>query len=210
MGDWADNELGSGQPLRGAARAKERQQIRRPPRRKKPLVIIEQREHARDRFDDRVEPVVAHEAAGKRTSECSHQPQPWQTADLQIDTRYLRQRTAKYNADPVRLAEEGQSRCVAQHSIPAKPLPRTRLYAIAALVSVMLLTVILSAFGAHATGKARMSSTKVIVFIATALLSCLTVLAMLVARRAPSEALLAGLLEFSFGFALLIELDDFM
>jgi hypothetical protein len=74
----------------------------------------------------------------------------------------------------------------------------------------MLLTVVLSGFGAHTTGKARMSSTKVIVFTATALLSCLTVLAMLIARRAPSEALLAGLLEFSFGFALLIELDDFM
>jgi hypothetical protein len=70
--------------------------------------------------------------------------------------------------------------------------------------------VVLSAFGAHTTGKARKSSTKVIVFTATALLSCLTVLAMLIARRAPSEALLAGLLEFSFGFALLIELDDFM
>jgi hypothetical protein len=140
----------------------------------------------------------------------NHSSPPTLTTDLGTDTKYLRQRTPRYDADPVRLAEEGQSSPVETHNIDTKPLSRTRLYAVAALVSVMLLTVVLSAFGAHTTGRARMSSTKVIVFTATALLSSLTVLAMVIARRAPSEALLAGLLEFIFGFALLIELDEFM
>jgi hypothetical protein len=73
-----------------------------------------------------------------------------------------------------------------------------------------VLTVVLSVYGTHVTGKKRMSCTKGIVFAATALLAWLTVLAMITARRALSEALLAGLLEFIFGFALLVELDDFM
>jgi hypothetical protein len=48
------------------------------------------------------------------------------------------------------------------------------------------------------------------VFAATVALAFLTVLAMLIARRALSEALLAGLLELVFGFALLAELNDIM
>lgn len=74
----------------------------------------------------------------------------------------------------------------------------------------MVLVVALSAFGAHSTGKTNMSHTKIIVFTATSLVSCLTVLAMLVGNRTPSEALLAGLLEFSFGFALLSQLNELM
>jgi hypothetical protein len=69
MGDWADTELGSAQPLRGGARAKERQQIRRPPRRKKPIVVIEQHERGRERVDECVQPMVTLKTAGKKTSE---------------------------------------------------------------------------------------------------------------------------------------------
>jgi hypothetical protein len=131
---------------------------------------------------------------------------------LESGKKYLRQRASKYDEDAVRLAEEGQCSPTTPHRIEAKvkSLPRTRVYAVVGLVAVMLLTIVLSAFGAHTTGKARLQYTKVIVFIASALVSCLTVVAMLIARRALSEALLAGLLEFSFGFALLVELDDFM
>jgi hypothetical protein len=138
---------------------------------------------------------------------------------LESGKKYLRQRASKHDEDAVRLAEEGQCSPTTPHRIEAKvkSLPRTRVYAVVGLVAVMLLTIALSlltialsAFGAHTTGKARLQYTKVIVFIASALVSCLTVVAMLIARRALSEALLAGLLEFFFGFALLVELDDFM
>jgi hypothetical protein len=131
---------------------------------------------------------------------------------LESGKKHLRQRAPKYDEDAVRLAEEDQCSPTTPHRIEAKvkSLPRTRVYAVVGLVAVMLLTIVLSAFGAHTTGKARLQYTKVIVFIASALVSCLTVVAMLIARRALSEALLAGLLEFSFGFALLVELDDFM
>jgi high-affinity Fe2+/Pb2+ permease len=91
-----------------------------------------------------------------------------------------------------------------------KPLSRVRVYVLAGLIVSMVLTVVLSVYGTHVTGKKRMSCTKGIVFAATAFLVWLTVLAMITARRALSEALLAGLLEFIFGFALLVELDDFM
>jgi hypothetical protein len=131
---------------------------------------------------------------------------------FELGKKYLRHRTPKNDEDAVRLAEEGQCSPTTLHRIEVKvnSLPRTRVYAVVGLVAVMLLTITLSAFGAHTTGKARLPYTKVIVFIASALVSCLTVVAMLIARRALSEALLAGLLEFSFGFALLVELDDFM
>jgi ABC-type siderophore export system fused ATPase/permease subunit len=95
-------------------------------------------------------------------------------------------------------------------STESKTLSPVRIYAIVGVVAMMVLTVALAVFGAHSTGKARMSLTRVIVFTATALLTCLTIFAMLIARRTPSEAFLAGLLEFSFGFGLLVELDHFM
>lgn len=55
-----------------------------------------------------------------------------------------------------------------------------------------------------------MACTKGIIFSATVLVSCFTVLAMVVARHALQEALLAGLLEFLVGFALVVEIHDFM
>jgi hypothetical protein len=131
--------------------------------------------------------------------------------NVETGKKYLRHRTPKYDEDAVRGAEEGQRSTTTPHiKAKTKSLSETRVYTVFGLVVVMLLTVAFSAFGAHTTGKARLSYTKVIVFIASALVACLTVIAMLMARRSLSEALLAGLLEFSFGFALLVELDDFM
>jgi hypothetical protein len=123
----------------------------------------------------------------------------------------LRQRTSHHDDDLTRLAEEGRNQIIT----PAKmatttSLSRTRIYALGVVGLVMGLTMALAAFGAHSTGKARLSHTKIIVFTATALLACLMVSAMLIARRVLSEALLAGMLQFSFGFALLVELDEFM
>jgi hypothetical protein len=131
--------------------------------------------------------------------------------NVETGKKYLRHRTPKYDEDAVRLAEEGQRSNTTSHiEAETKSLSHTRVYTVVALVIVMLLTVAFSAFGAHTTGKARLPYTKVIVFIASASVACLTVITMLIARRALSEALLAGLLVFSFGFALLVELDDFM
>jgi hypothetical protein len=123
----------------------------------------------------------------------------------------LRQRTSHHDDDLTRLAEEGRS----QIATPATKatttsLSRTRVYALGVVVLVMGLTIALAAFGAHITGKARLSQTKIIIFTATTLLACFMVSAMLIARRALSEALLAGMLQFFFGFALLVELDEFM
>jgi hypothetical protein len=42
VGDWADSELDVPRPLKGTARAKERQQPRRKLKNKKPIVVIEQ------------------------------------------------------------------------------------------------------------------------------------------------------------------------
>jgi hypothetical protein len=74
----------------------------------------------------------------------------------------------------------------------------------------MILTIALSFLGAHETGKGRIACTKGIVYCATVLMACLTILLMIVARRAPQEALLAGLLEVAVGFTLLLELDELM
>jgi hypothetical protein len=130
--------------------------------------------------------------------------------DVELGKEYLRHRVPKHDEEHIRLAEEGQCPPITSQKTDVKPLSRTRVHAVVGLLVLMLLTVTFSALGAHTTGKARLSHTKVIVFIASTLLACLTALAMLIARRALSEALLAGLLEFSFGFALLVELDDFM
>ena len=93
---------------------------------------------------------------------------------------------------------------------PPEPLTRTRLYALISLLSAIALTFALFTFAAHYTGKGRMGCTKGIIFVGTLLISCFTVLAMIVARRSLQEALLAGLLEFLVGFALVVEIHDFM
>jgi hypothetical protein len=85
-----------------------------------------------------------------------------------------------------------------------------------------------SAYGAYMTGNKRLPCTKGILFAATSSMAISTVFTMLIARRTLAEALLAGLIEFSFGFgtciprpvlqhetdfvtlALVVEIDDFM
>lgn len=93
---------------------------------------------------------------------------------------------------------------------PPEPLSRTRSYALIGLILAIVLTFSLFTFAAHHTGKGRLNCTKGIIFSGTVLISGFTVLAMVVARRALQEALLAGLLELIVGFALVIEIHDFM
>ena len=129
---------------------------------------------------------------------------------IHVGKTYLRHRSPKHDEDPIRLAEEGQPQSHLSQCTDSKPLSRARVQVLSGLIVLKVLTLALSAYGAYLTGRARMSCTKCIVFAATALLALFTVLAMLIARRALSEALLAGLIEFVFGFALVVELDDFM
>lgn len=86
----------------------------------------------------------------------------------------------------------------------------TRLRVFWVLIVSIFLTVGLSIFGAYRTGKYRLACTKGIIFAATVFVTFLTVLAMIVVRRAPQEALLTGLLEIVTGFTLLTQLDDFI
>ncbi|KAH8722638.1 hypothetical protein GQ44DRAFT_355182 [Phaeosphaeriaceae sp. PMI808] len=199
MGDWADNELEHSRPLKGTARAKERQQPRRKGRHKKPVVVVEQNNRVHSLSETCTESVVVDESMATSTPPRNS-----------TDKKYLRHRTLNHDDDPVQLAEQGHVQPVTSPGLRLKPLSRTRVYVLVGVIFLMVMTLAVATISAHVTGKARMSCTKGIVFAATASLAFLTVLALLVARRALSEALLAGLLEFVFGFALLVELDDFM
>lgn len=210
MGDWAYTQPDSTRPLKGSVRAKERHQPRHKMRNKKPIVVIEQDGYPTPRLDHTVESAVYDTHTRRSQSELLQRRQHVGCVLTSTGKRYLRQRSVKHYEDPIRLAEEGHSETIVAPVTHKKALSRTRVFALTGVAFVMVLVVALSAFGAHSTGKANMSHTKVIVFTATSLLSCLTVLAMLVGKRAPSEALLAGLFEFSFGFALLSQLDELM
>ncbi|KAF2830328.1 hypothetical protein CC86DRAFT_160030 [Ophiobolus disseminans] len=198
LGDWADTELEHARPLKGVTRAKPRQQSRRMSKQKKPVIVIEQHDHAH--------------VAGRASGRGGERGPMFTTAPTygSTDARYLRHRSPKQDDDPVRLAEEGRSLTVTQQLAESKPLSHARVYMLAGLIIMKMLTIVLSAYAAFLTGRTRMSCTKGIVFSSTVLLSTLTVLAMLISKRALSEALLAGLIEFVFGFALVVELDDFM
>jgi hypothetical protein len=190
LGDWAENTngLGTTRALKGKARR------RPPPRRpkdKKPVVILQQ------------------EGAGSASEE---DPVPLLKQVPRRDNRevkYFRQRRIK--PDQLGLAEEG---CVSDTlaGVPPKsnPLPPSHLCGIIALVVMIVLTFAISIIVAHHTGKRRMHYTEGILFGATVLISTSTVLVMILARRAPQEALLAGMLEFLIGFALLTKVHDFM
>jgi hypothetical protein len=130
--------------------------------------------------------------------------------NLLSDKTYLRKRGTQHDENHLRLAEEGQNQAFSAHQSLHRPLSRIRVYLLALLIGLMVLTISLSFLGAHYTGKGRMACTKGIVFGTTVLMAFLTILAMIVASRAPHEALLAGLLEIIIGFTLLLELDDFM
>ncbi|KAF1831756.1 hypothetical protein BDW02DRAFT_39151 [Decorospora gaudefroyi] len=196
MGDWASASLIPNEPLRGAARAKTRRHRERQQKHKKPVVQIIQHMDA---------PRIAHDE--DRESAITIAP-----AHDGPDKTYLRRRGTQHDVNQLRLAEEGQiptaTAFVQQPS--STSLSRTRLYLLAGLILLMILTMALSSFGAHQTGKLRIACTKGIVFGATVLMAFFIILTMIVARRDAHEALLAGLLEVVVGFTLLFELDDFM
>lgn len=211
IGDWADTETEHNRPLRGSARAKERQQVRRKLKYKKPVVVIEQNNRVVGQSEKGSEYMATTPHSHSTTGRLSiFQTLHFTFIDARQGKKYLRHRTLKHDVDPVELAEEGQSQPTTSYKPKIKSLSRTRTYVVVGLGAMMILTVALSAYGAYHTGKARMSCTKGIVFATTISMALFTVLAMLIVRRALSEALLAGLLEFAFGFALLVELDDFM
>jgi hypothetical protein len=128
------------------------------------------------------------------------------------ESKYLRQRRGKQEEiDQLNLAEEGRAHEATALSSPAlEPLSPTRFYVLIGLIATIILTFSLFGFAAHHTGKGRMKCTEGLIFSGALLISCFTVLAMIVARRNPQEALLAGLFEFLVGFALVVKIHDFM
>lgn len=95
------------------------------------------------------------------------------------------------------------------------PLSPIRLFILVALFVLIGLTLGLATFAARYvaarySGKERVASTKGIVYSATVFISSLTVFAMVVARRALHEALLAGLLQCVVGFVLVVEIHEFI
>lgn len=176
--------------LRGAARARKRVQGHKISRPKKvPLVI---------HYGVPV-PGSPKEGRGpdlKQNSRCSGK-----------DTNYLRARKLK-KPDDLLTDEEHVSPSYERN--PVRRFSRARLNVVIGLCVLIALIFGLSVFAAHHTGKDRLACTKGIIFSATVLISICTVLVMILARRALQEALLAGLLEFAIGFALVIEIRDFM
>jgi hypothetical protein len=135
---------------------------------------------------------------------------------MAAETKYFRRRSVKTDQDRLAMAEEGRVSQLAESDRPAcTPLSRVRFYILIGLMVAIVLTMALSTFAArytaaHYLGKGRMACTKGIIFTATVVISGLSVLAMVVARRALQEALLAGLLQCLVGFALVVEIHEFM
>ncbi|KAJ4371159.1 hypothetical protein N0V83_004375 [Neocucurbitaria cava] len=223
MGGWAAGGSVPAEPLKGAARAKTRHRSYRQAKAKKPDVKIIHHQsppNASLETDDGVvdqDQVVAiahgHGASGELFHQAVTSCIP---AHSILEKKYLRRRATHHDEDPqhdedqLRLAEEGQILSTPVTLPSRKSLSSTRVYLLAVLIAMIVLTITLSFLGAHYTGKGRIGCTKGIVFGATVLIACFTVLAMMVVRRAVQEALLAGLLEAVIGFTLLLELDDFM
>lgn len=142
---------------------------------------------------------------------CIHACSSYYAGLIWIDVKYLRYRRGKpEHNDQLHLAEEGRLSEAPTLTLPSAPLSRARSYVVISLVIAIVLTFALSTFAAHHTGKMRMACTKGIIFAASVLMSCFTILAIVVARHALQTALLAGLLEFLVGFALVVEVHEFM
>ncbi|KAK7179766.1 hypothetical protein DPSP01_003241 [Paraphaeosphaeria sporulosa] len=176
--------------LKGAARARKRQQAHRISRPKKVPLVIHYDGPAHVSSEEELAPVTKH------SSRCSNK-----------ETKYLRTRKVK-KSDAIFADEERVSANDERNT--ARRLSRARLNIVIGLCVFIVLTFVLSVFAAHHTGKDRLACTKGIIFSATVLISTCTVVAMTLARRALQEALLAGLLEFVIGFALVIEIREFM
>ncbi|KAF2449624.1 hypothetical protein P171DRAFT_196736 [Karstenula rhodostoma CBS 690.94] len=176
--------------LRGAARARKRPRANRVSRPKKVPLVIHYNGPVHASSGEDLDPVIEH------SSRCSSK-----------ETKYLRTRKVK-KSDDVFADEERVS--PSDERNPARRFSRARLNVVIVLCVFIALTLALSVFAAHHTGKGRLACTKGIIFSATVLISMCTVLIMILARQALQEALLAGLLEFVIGFALVIEIRDFM
>ncbi|KAL5394788.1 hypothetical protein PMIN06_006340 [Paraphaeosphaeria minitans] len=179
-----------GNTLRGAARARKRPRAERILRPKKVPLVIHYDGPLHVFSEEDLDPVIKH------TSRCSK------------EMKYLRTRRMKKSGDM--FADDEERVSPSEERNPAGRFSRGRLSAIIGLCVFIALTFALSVFAAHHTGKGRLACTKGIIFSATILISMCTVLGMVLARRALQEALLAGLLEFVVGFALVIEIRDFM
>lgn len=207
VGDWTEDGPGASRVLKGPARSRKRP---RRPKHKKPVVIIQQ-----ERIDSASEEdnapttlqVSRHDNKGRPTLEYKNRG-----TNNGLDKKYLRQRRNKPQQDELLLAEEGRIDTETTMLPESKDagISRSRFYLLIAITVAAILTLVVSGIATHYTGKRRMNCTKIIIFAATVLISCFIILAMIVARRALHEALLAGVLEFLVGFALVVEIHDFM
>ncbi|KAF2643626.1 hypothetical protein P280DRAFT_516019 [Massarina eburnea CBS 473.64] len=208
IGDWVAREDSDAvRRLRGSARARKRPRISHP-KHKKPVVVIQQDIRQDSPYlatsEDEDSPIA--ESISRHNNNNNNN-----NSNNNKETNYLRRRTNSGAHDCIALAEEGRAPLATEHpKARLQPLSRARFYTLIAILVVAALTLALSTFAAHYTGKARIACTKGIIFSATVLMSFFTVLAMVVARRALQEALLAGLLEFLIGFALVVEIHEFM
>lgn len=90
----------------------------------------------------------------------------------------------------------------ALHEPHYQPLTPTRKSIIVGLMLLKVFILVIAAYGAYLTGSKRLPCTKGILFAATSSMAIMTVFAMLAGKRSLAEALLAGLVEFVFGFGM--------
>jgi uncharacterized membrane protein (GlpM family) len=210
LGDWADAELHPTRVLRGSARAKDRQHNYRRSKNKKPVLVLQHEHRAHGHDGEHAKLMVASSPSYGGTGKTKLTLGGVSNAHSRDVASSSVVHDPGHDEPSVRLAEEGQQQLTLGQTTQLKSLSRARKYSIMGLITLMGCTVLAAAYATHLTGRSHMSCTRCIVFAATVALAFLTVLAMLIARRALSEALLAGLLELVFGFALLAELNDIM
>ncbi|KAF2689837.1 hypothetical protein K458DRAFT_382964 [Lentithecium fluviatile CBS 122367] len=204
IGDWTADGPITGRPLKGAARARRRPRANRRPKSKKPVIIIQHDvpDHASSGEDEN--PAATQVAVGNSKVE----------PKCLIRRRSVK--SVRSDQNRLALAEEGRvSQVVEGDKAACSRLSPVRLYVLIAILVAIGLTLALSTFAArytasHNVGKSRIACTKAVIFAATVVISGFSVLAMVVARRALQEALLAGLLQCLVGFALVIEIHDWM
>jgi hypothetical protein len=200
LGDWADAELETTAPLKGKIRARDRRQTRHGSKQKKPIVVIEQE----------VRPATNNSVVASREHRAlTLSSVPSYGSIGAIDVKPPPHSTTRGN-EASSFVDEAQSLLTSSHDASSQPLTRARKHIILAMIILKVFILATSACGAYMTGNKRLPCTKGILFAATSSMAIATVFTMLIARRTLAEALLAGLVEFSFGFALVVEIDDFM
>jgi hypothetical protein len=189
IGEWTGMN-----PIKGAVRSRKRQQADRLPKYKKPVVII-QHDGPYPASSDEDQYLTTENLSPRRSKE----------------TQYLLRHTTKVGRGRLTLAEEDlASQITEKPRVAQQHLTRARIYLLAALSIATVLTFSLSTFTVYSTGKAHIAYIKAIIFSATVLISVFTILAMIVGRRNLQEALQAGLLVFLIGFALVVEIREFV